>query len=188
MRFVVLPGQQLFELESKFGQPLIQVGFQQLLLLVGIVGSLLLAPAGFIRLVLVRPKAFELEIVSKGPLVDVKGLRRVGPDWEASIGSDLGWLKRSAAPGKKGNCVIVGRYTLSNGQPGYFARLDEVATGDEIVLYPLRKEFSYFVESVQRLNSLASISPGESEQARLTLVSKISRNNYLVVKAPLIEK
>lgn len=179
----------MVEMRSGSDRILVQISFQQLLLLVGLFVSLLLAPTGLIRLVIVRPVAFELEITNKTARISVNRLRRVGAGWETSnLGSHLGWLKGSVTPGKVGNCVVVGHYALSNGQAGPLAKLDEVAKGDEIVLYPRRKVFTYRVESVEPLKSLTGVSLGNNDRTMLTLVAKVPGANYLVVKALLIEK
>lgn len=185
---LVLVGDELIELQSNDGIVLIQLSFGQLLLIVGLIASSFLVPKGIIHLTIVKPAAFELELVGKAPRVAVARLRRVGSNWDTkSLGSDLGWLKGSAAPGEKGNCVVVGRHTLDNGRPCYLAGLEDHVPGDEITLYPKRNQFTYVVEKVERLRYLSGISAGKGDQPRLTLIAKIPRADYIVVTATLLE-
>ena len=47
-----------------------------------------------------------------------------------------GWLEQTAFPTFTGNSVVTGHVTLSNGDPGPFARLSTLAPGDLVFVMP----------------------------------------------------
>jgi hypothetical protein len=134
----------------------------------------------------------ELEISTHTPRIPVNRLKRVRGVWRGSrIASDLGWLSGSAEPGKRGDCVILGRHTLANGSPGHFAKLEVLREADEIIIYYRGKRLLYRVVAIQSGRGTPSFKIETDTRSQLTLVTNLpgrsaTGRQHLLVKALLV--
>jgi LPXTG-site transpeptidase (sortase) family protein len=60
-----------------------------------------------------------------------------------------GWLEKTAFPTFTGNSVVTGHVTLSNGDPGPFARLSTLSPGDEIFVHAFGQLYVYQVRTIK---------------------------------------
>jgi LPXTG-site transpeptidase (sortase) family protein len=105
-----------------------------------------------------------------------------------------GWLEQTAFPTFTGNSVVTGHVTLSNGDPGPFARLSTLAPGDLVFVHAFGQLYIYQVRSTK------SVKPDDisifrhEDKAWLSLVTcgnyDAALGTYLnrtVVRAELIQ-
>lgn len=59
----------------------------------------------------------------------------------------VGHLEGTAPPGANDNFVLAGHVDLATGEPGPFAKLNQLAPGDLIIVYEGNKEFYYIVDA-----------------------------------------
>jgi sortase A len=109
---------------------------------------------------------------------------------EGSSGRDtaraVGHLFGSSGPGQEGNTVLVGR-SVSYGAP--FKDINELETGDEVVLLTIQGKAKYIVD--ENLETPASGEMGQSSDNRLTLVTASPQSlasSLVIVTASLKEK
>jgi sortase A len=109
---------------------------------------------------------------------------------EGSSGRDtaraVGHLFGSSGPGQEGNSVLVGR-SISYGAP--FRDIDELETGDEVILLTIQGKAKYVVDD--NLEAPISGQMGQSSDSRLTLVTASPQSlasSLVVVTATLKEK
>lgn len=105
-----------------------------------------------------------------------------------------GWLEKTAFPTFTGNSVLTGHVTLSNGDPGPFARLSTLAPGDKVFVHAFGQLYIYQVRTLKTvIPSDISIFQHE-DKAWLTLVTCGNYDDSLgvylnrtVVRAELIQ-
>ena len=123
--------------------------------------------------------------------IDAIGLDKIvvaGTSYEA-LEKGPGLFSGSPLPGQFGNVAIAGHRT-SYGAP--FGRINELETGDEIVLTRAGSTFTYIVSEdpfIVKPNAVEVVKTLEKQSARLTLVTchpKWTSKNRLVVKATLV--
>jgi sortase A len=109
---------------------------------------------------------------------------------EGSSGRDtaraIGHLFGSSGAGQEGNTVLVGR-SVSYGAP--FKDINELETGDEVVLLTIQGKAKYIVD--ENLETPASGEMGQSSDNRLTLVTASPQSlasSLVIVTASLKEK
>jgi sortase A len=76
------------------------------------------------------------------PKIDLKVSIVEGID-DASLKYAVGHFKETAKPGEKGNCAIAGHRSYTYNK--FFNRLNEMETGDEILIKTQKGEFKYIV-------------------------------------------
>ncbi len=79
--------------------------------------------------------------------------------WDITwLGTDVGWLKGSAAPTWNGNSVLTGHVYDANGQPGVFSSLDQLMWGDDIIISMSGSQYVFEVREV-----LPKVTPDDME-------------------------
>ncbi|MEA3349442.1 MAG: sortase, partial [Chloroflexota bacterium] len=86
-----------------------------------------------------------LELPDLGQNVSIVGVPKTGHSWRLDWleAGQVGYLNGTAFPTWEGNTVISGHVYLSDGSPGPFADLDELAWGDEIILHAWGQKYVY---------------------------------------------
>jgi LPXTG-site transpeptidase (sortase) family protein len=57
-------------------------------------------------------------------------------EWNLTwLNTEAGWLENTAFPTHAGNSALTAHTTLSNGQPGPFAKLDTLSYGDQVIIH-----------------------------------------------------
>jgi len=57
-------------------------------------------------------------------------------EWNLTwLNTEAGWLENTAFPTHAGNSALTAHTTLSNGQPGPFAKLDTLSYGDQVIVH-----------------------------------------------------
>jgi LPXTG-site transpeptidase (sortase) family protein len=115
--------------------------------------------------------------------------------WEvAHLDQAVGYLEGTAPFGSKSNAVLAGHVTLAPGVSGPFARLDQLAPGDLIVVVDNDEQFLYMVENLQTVNRSAVQVTYPSNRGQLTLITCTNwnsdegrYNDRMVVKGRLIQ-
>ena len=69
----------------------------------------------------------------------------VGVPW---LGNNIGYLQGTAFPTWNGNSALTGHVTNSNGKPGPFASLGNLAWGDHVIIHAWGEQYVYEVRSV----------------------------------------
>jgi len=73
---------------------------------------------------------------------------------------DVGWYSKGAKPGAKGTAVLAGHLDSASGQPGVFAKLNQLSVGDVVkIISPDGKEISFKVTKTKQYGS--NDKPGE---------------------------
>jgi LPXTG-site transpeptidase (sortase) family protein len=60
-----------------------------------------------------------------------------------------GWLEQTAFPTFSGNSVVTGHVTLSNGDPGPFAKLSILSPGDDVFVHAFGQLYVYQVRTIK---------------------------------------
>jgi len=82
----------------------------------------------------------------------VVGIPMKNRTWDVNwLLNQAGWLQGSAFPGFSGNSVLTSHATLAYGQPGPFANLHKLKTGDKIFVHAFGDLYIYEVRSVESL-------------------------------------
>ncbi len=148
---------------------------------------------------------FNQEVVRGQPIAIIK-IPKIGLDHVVISGTDRTSLQKGPGhypntplPGQLGNSAIAGHRT-TYGSP--FARLDELAVGDEIILVTIRGTFVYKMSEVQKIVSPGDVSvieprpnlaidpTGATLLPELTLTTchpKYSAAKRMIVRAALVE-
>jgi LPXTG-site transpeptidase (sortase) family protein len=95
-----------------------------------------------------------------------------GTSWDvANLGTNAGHLQGTASLDEPGNVVLAGHAELADGRRGIFARVDEVAIGDPIIVQQGESEWHYIVRSVEITtpDDLSVLYPTQADQ--LTLIT-----------------
>ncbi len=95
-----------------------------------------------------------------------------GESWDVSqLGENAGHLQGTAWIDGSGNVALAGHVEMRDGRPGIFARIDEVRTGDPVILTQAGVEQRYAVINIQRVNpdDLSVIYPTTDD--RITLIT-----------------
>ena len=105
-----------------------------------------------------------------------------------------GWLEQTAFPTFTGNSVVTGHVTLSNGDPGPFARLSTLAPGDLVFVHAFGQLYIYQVRSTKSVRPDDISIFRHEDKAWLSLVTcgnyDAALGTYLnrtVVRAELIQ-
>ncbi len=132
-----------------------------------------------------------LEIEQVG--VESGGRLGVPNSWQ-----NAGWYVGSAKPGEKGNVIIDGHYTTSNGSPAAFWGLKKIKVDDTVILQDeLKRNFTYEVVDIYYVDiqdpqrTKVFEDNGEAELTLITcsgvwVPAEGTYNKRLVVKAKLI--
>lgn len=115
----------------------------------------------------------KLEVPSLGMNLPIVGVELKENGWDVTwLGNNAGYLEGSAYPTWKGNTVLTGHVTDSNGKPGAFAYLKELKRGDKIHIRNNGFIYVYEVQSNRLLapNNVKALLKAE-EYDWLTLVT-----------------
>lgn len=125
-----------------------------------------------------------LFIPKAGVLANVIETYIEGTSWDVSqLGLNVGHLQGTAWLGEDSNIVLSGHVEMSDGNPGVFANLDELAVDDLIRLTVNDENWDYVVREVRSTtpDDLAPVLPTDGE--RLTLITcgdyNFFQNQYL---------
>jgi LPXTG-site transpeptidase (sortase) family protein len=135
-----------------------------------------------------------LEIPSQDLRIAIVGVPLVNGDWDVSwLGSQAGWLDGTAFPSWRGNSALTGHVTLSNGQSGPFANLEDLKWGDRVVVHAYGFAYIYEVRENKVLVPNDTSVLKHEKDAWLTLVTCKNYNettdtytNRVSVRAVLI--
>jgi len=120
---------------------------------------------------------------------DVDGTNKY--TYNKALLSGVAQYKGTALPGQGGNIFIFGHSSTWNGEGQYaqaFAKLNDLDSGDKIVLYYQNREFIYNVakKEIVAADDFSSLNPTKSEQVTLMTCWPIGSNlKRLVVVAKL---
>ncbi|HRQ24561.1 MAG TPA: sortase, partial [Anaerolineales bacterium] len=79
--------------------------------------------------------ALKIEIPSLSVKLPIVGVSLAEDGWDVTwLGNNAGYLEGSAYPTWKGNSILTGHVTDPNGNPGPFAYVHELSTGDKIFI------------------------------------------------------
>jgi len=85
--------------------------------------------------------------------MEVEGVSLVNGFWQVDWLSGIGgWLEGTAFPGLSGNSVITGHVVTHYGEPGPFAQLNALETGDYIFLTSFGRVYIYIVDSINEVS------------------------------------
>ena len=117
--------------------------------------------------------------------------------WQVDqLGQAVGHLEGTAPPGSDSNFVLAGHVTLAetNGGPGPFYRLKDLAPGDALMVYKDEEKFEYIVDSFQTVDRTAIQVTHPTGTAQITLITCTNWNksegrytDRLVVKGHLLK-
>lgn len=114
----------------------------------------------------------QLEISRLRVRSQIVGVPLLGSGWDLSwLWDRIGFLEGTAFPTWSGNTALTAHSVLSDGLPGPFARIEQLAWGDEIVLHAFGLQYVYQVRQVRE------VAPGDLSVLRhestdwLTLIS-----------------
>jgi LPXTG-site transpeptidase (sortase) family protein len=89
-----------------------------------------------------------LEIPSQNIKTNIVGVPKSDNNWDVKwLGQDAGWLNDTAFPTWKGNSVLTGHVTDSNGLPGPFANLKNLEYGEQIIVHLYDQQYIYEVRN-----------------------------------------
>lgn len=192
---VMMPEEGVLNVNDSAGLVIFQIGQAALIGFAVAFGLMSVAIVLGARWLILAQSDIELEISTHTPRIPVNRLKPVRGVWRGSkIASDLGWLSGSAAPGKHGDCVVIGRHTLSNGSPGHFAKLELLRQDDEIIIYYRGKRLLYRVTAIQTGRGTPSFALEADTHSQLTLLANLpvrggqnTGRQHLMVKAVLAD-
>ena len=99
-----------------------------------------------------RSSSLWLEIPTLKVKAPIYRTRRDGLSWDVSwLWTQVGWLEGTAFPTHRGNSVLAGHVTLASGRPGPFAHLQELKTGDVILIRAWDRWYTYVVRRSERV-------------------------------------
>jgi large repetitive protein len=135
-----------------------------------------------------------LEIPSLDVRIAIVGVPLANGDWDVSwLGSQAGWLDGTAFPSWRGNSALTGHVTLSNGQSGPFANLENLKWGDRVIVHAYGFAYTYEVRENKVLVPNDTSVLKHEKDAWLTLVTCKNYNettntytNRVSVRAVLI--
>jgi sortase A len=89
------------------------------------------------------------------------------------LGQIVGQLEGTASPGSGGNIVLAGHYTLleTNGGPGPFYKLKDLAPGDTVLIYQGEEKFEYVIDNFQTVDETAAEVTYSAGVPQLTLLT-----------------
>lgn len=94
-----------------------------------------------------------LDIPGLKESLPIVGVPMADGEWDVSwLGNQAGWLHGTAFPSWKGNSVLTGHVTLSNGGPGPFAKLENLKWGDRIIVR--MNGYMYIYQVVEKKTAL----------------------------------
>jgi len=89
-----------------------------------------------------------IEIPALSLNIPIVGIPKTDGNWNVAwLGNQAGWLEGSAFPSWNGNSVLTGHVYLSNGKPGPFAKLHELAFGDQIIVHAFGQKYIFEVRT-----------------------------------------
>jgi LPXTG-site transpeptidase (sortase) family protein len=145
-----------------------------------------------------RYEAFS-DVTLEVPVLKLKmpvvGVPMENETWDVNwLLNQAGWLEGSAFPGFSGNSVLTSHVTLPYGQPGPFANLHKLKTGDKIFVHSYGELYIFEVRSVEILEATDPSILRHEEEPWLTLVTCADYSDEmqtylkrLVVKAVFIQ-
>ncbi len=113
-----------------------------------------------------------LEIPKLKLRMPVVGVALSHGSWDVNWLLDrAGWLEQTAFPTFTGNSVVTGHVTLSNGDPGPFARLSTLSPGDLVFVHAFGQLYIYQVRSLKTVRPDDISIFRHQDKAWLTLVT-----------------
>jgi sortase A len=79
-----------------------------------------------------KPVQINIPNINLSAVVLEAGLNEKNLMWVPDDEFSTSWWKYGARPGDRGNAVLAGHYTVENGRPGVFNKLDKVKIGDTV--------------------------------------------------------
>jgi len=119
------------------------------------------------------------------PKIDLKVVIGEGADLE-TLKYAVGHFKGTALPGEKGNFCVAGHRSYVFGE--YFNRLNELKTGDEVIIKTLKGEFKYKVYNTEVVLPSQVEVLNQSKDSTMTLITCTPIHvgtHRLIVKARL---
>lgn len=103
--------------------------------------------------------------------------------WNVSgLTSQVGFFVGTDPLAQGGNTVLGSHSTLDDNSAGVFYNLDDVAVGDEIIIYDDGTERRYEVTSVSRVHKSNTNILFRTDREQLTIITcDIDNNNYRIV-------
>ena len=87
-----------------------------------------------------------LEIPSQKVQANIVGVPDINDNWDVSwLGNDAGWLEGSAFPTWTGNSVITAHVSSTNGQSGPFAKINNLAYGEKLIVHLYGGKYTFEV-------------------------------------------
>jgi LPXTG-site transpeptidase (sortase) family protein len=122
-----------------------------------------------------------LEIPSLGIDLPVVGVPQSGDGWDVTwLGQKAGWLNGTAYPTASGNSVITGHVWDAFNQPGPFAQIRKLSTGDWIRIHAYGKVYTYEVRENRLVSpNQARLVFAHEEKAWVTLITCENYNTLL---------
>ncbi|MCG3209106.1 MAG: hypothetical protein FOGNACKC_02725 [Anaerolineae bacterium] len=117
----------------------------------------------------------------------------VGQSWQVDhLRQEVGHLAGTAAPGAASNVVLAGHVSLVDGSAGPFARLNQLAPGDEVWLADGGSRYRYIIDNQQVVapEDIQVTYPSTAGQITLITCSNWQNDHYanrLVVTGHLVE-
>lgn len=121
------------------------------------------------------------------PKIDLKVVIGEGADLE-TLKYAVGHFKGTALPGERGNFCVAGHRSYVFGE--YFNRLNELKTGDEVIIKTIKGEFKYKVYNTEVVLPSQVEVLNQSKEATMTLITCTPIHvgtHRLIVKARLEE-
>jgi LPXTG-site transpeptidase (sortase) family protein len=119
---------------------------------------------------------FRLEIPAFDVEIPIVGVPAAEGEWDVTwLWTQAGHLAGTAFPGQPGNSALTGHVYLPSGAPGPFARLGDLAWGDEIVVRAGEQRFVYEVRQVLQVRP-GDLSP--LRQERLSWLTLLTCQGY----------
>ena len=136
-----------------------------------------------------------LDIPSLSVDIPIVGVPLKDGGWNVSwLTNQAGWLQGSAFPSWSGNSVLTGHVYLSNGKPGPFVKLNQLKTGDQVIVHAYGQSYIFEVQTNAIVSPTDKSIMKHEELPWLTLVTCTNYDpktgtyqNRFVVRAVLVK-
>lgn len=104
------------------------------------------------------------------PKIELTALIGEGTDNE-TLKYSVGHFEKTAMPGEKGNCCIIGHRSYTYGE--YFNRLDEIKKDDYITIQYNNKTYNYVVSDIFEVepNEISVLENNKNNDSEITLIT-----------------
>ncbi|OOM75102.1 sortase family protein [Clostridium puniceum] len=102
------------------------------------------------------------------PKIDLKVAIGQGVDNEI-LKYSVGHFQETALPGEKGNFCLIGHRSYNYGQ--FFNRLDQISSGDEIIVNANNKEYKYKVTNIKVVEPEEVSVLNQTDDSEITLIT-----------------